>query len=166
MLCRTHARIKSSGYSSSSQIGNYNTATPSPRPPLKRLFPFALGSRLRSLRLLVGVTPISRVTVAGDFLAYYADLIASLAGGSVEDRWFPFVFHGFTPLGAAGGLLGGDAVARRVSLQSEEDTQGIYAPVRPFLFPYRPEVSAIAPIPHRLPLETLSSRSLIVFGLA
>ncbi|XP_074583343.1 hydroxyproline O-galactosyltransferase GALT6-like [Curcuma longa] len=79
---------------------------------------------------------------------------------------FPFVSHGFTPLDAAGGLLGGDPVARRVSLQSEEDTQAIYAPVRPFLFPYRPEVAAAAPIPHRSPPETLRRRSLIVSGLA
>ncbi|URD97029.1 Galactoside-binding lectin [Musa troglodytarum] len=76
----------------------------------------------------------------------------------------PFVSRRFAP--GAGGLIGSDVVARRVALDSEEESQGKYAPVRPFIFPYRQAQSSPAPFQRRPPPDRRDRRLPAVSGLA
>ncbi|KAJ8499876.1 hypothetical protein OPV22_010428 [Ensete ventricosum] len=76
----------------------------------------------------------------------------------------PFVSRRFVP--GAGGLIGSDVVARRVALDSEEESQGKYAPVRPFIFPYRQARSSPAPFQQRPPPDRRDRRLPALSGLA
>ncbi|XP_064960433.1 hydroxyproline O-galactosyltransferase GALT6-like [Musa acuminata AAA Group] len=76
----------------------------------------------------------------------------------------PFVSRRFAP--GAGGLIGSDVVARRVALDSEEESQGKYAPVRPFIFPYRQAQSSPAPFQRRPPPDRRGRRLPALSGLA